>query len=383
MDERKLRSLLKSDEGPKLDYKLRLELWCESGKKELTKDICAIANSKGGRGYIIVGIKDKVKSIEGIKEEEMFAEEQVQQIVSSRCDPPIPINVDFIKINSKTLGVITIFDGDQKPYQVRDNGTFYIRRGSTTDFMRKHEILKAFEESLDLTIETSTITRSYIDLLDERLLNKYFMNKGITLTYENRSFLLESTGIINVDRESGKEKCTYGGLIVFSENNSLCIPNNMIRIVNRVNPNVNEVTIIQGSLLTMIYESEKCVKNIIKNSYPIVAIIEAIKNAVLYRDYSEIDRVIEIIISKTSIVIDSPGELIQKNVNGKNVNYMRRNMWLYEKLITLDENKTIVNRGSGFSKIKNSFKGIGKIKLINSKSENSFKVILPGVNIIK
>lgn len=383
MDERKLRSLLKSDEGPKLDYKLRLELWCESGKKELTKDICAIANSKGGRGYIIVGIKDKVKSIEGIKEEEMFGEEQVQQIVSSRCDPPIPINVDFIKINSKTLGVITIFDGDQKPYQVRDNGTFYIRRGSTTDFMRKHEILKAFEESLDLTIETSTITRSYIDLLDERLLNKYFMNKGITLTYENRSFLLESTGIINVDRESGKEKCTYGGLIVFSENNSLCIPNNMIRIVNRVNPNVNEVTIIQGSLLTMIYESEKCVKNIIKNSYPIVAIIEAIKNAVLYRDYSEIDRVIEIIISKTSIVIDSPGELIQKNVNGKNVNYMRRNMWLYEKLITLDENKTIVNRGSGFSKIKNSFKGIGKIKLINSKSENSFKVILPGVNIIK
>lgn len=383
MDERKLKSLLKNDEGPKLDYKLRLELWCDSGKKELTKDICAIANSKGGRGYIIVGVKDKVKSIEGIKEEEKFSEEQIQQIISSRCEPPIPIKVDFIKVNSKTLGVITIFDGSQKPYQVRENGIFYIRRGSITDFMRKQEILQAFEESIDLTIETSTIARSYIELLDADLLNRYFSNKGIILTYENRNFLLESTGIINLDRETGIEKCTYGGLIVFSENNSLCIPNNMIRIVNRVNRRVDEVIIIQGSLLTMIYESERYIKSIIKNNYPIEAIIEAIKNAVLYRDYSEINRVIEVIISKKSIIIDSPGELIQKNIKGKNVNYIRRNMWLYEKIITLDENKIIVNRGSGFLKMKNAFKGIGKIKLINSKSENSFKVILPGSDIVE
>ena len=56
-------------------------------------------------------------------------------------------------------------------------------------------------------------------------------------------------------------------------------------------------------------------------------------------------------------------------------------MWLYEKLITLDDKHIILNSGSGFSKMKNSFKGIGKVKLVNSKEENSFKVILPGTKI--
>ena len=58
MDIKKLQRLLKKEEGTKLDFKLRLELWNETGKKELAKDICAIANSKGGRGYIVVGVVD-------------------------------------------------------------------------------------------------------------------------------------------------------------------------------------------------------------------------------------------------------------------------------------------------------------------------------------
>ena len=381
MDVKKLQRLLKKEEGTKLDFKLRLELWNETGKKELAKDVCAIANSKGGRGYIVVGIIDKSKVIEGIKEEELFKEEQIQQIISSRCEPPIPVKVDFLDIKDKKVGVITILTGEQKPYQVRENGAFYIRRGSTTDIMRKQELLRIFEENLDLTIETSTIARSDISLLDNELLERYFNKKGIKLTEENKIFLLESTGIINIDKETGEEKCTYGGLLVFSEENSLCIPNNMIRIINRVNKKIDEINIIQGSLITMILKSEELIKNIVPTSYPIVAIMEAIKNAILYRAYSEVNRVIEVVISQNSVVIDSPGELIQKNIQGKNINYIRRNMWLYEKLITLDDKHIILNSGSGFSKMKNSFKGIGKVKLVNSKEENSFKVILPGTKI--
>lgn len=101
MDSKKLLSLIKKDEGIKLDFKLKLELYYETGKKELTKDICAIANSNGGRGYIIVGIEDKTKKIVGLEDEDLFKEEQIQQIISTRCEPPIPIKVDFINIENK------------------------------------------------------------------------------------------------------------------------------------------------------------------------------------------------------------------------------------------------------------------------------------------
>ena len=379
MDIRKLLSLIKREEGPKLDYKVRLELWTESGKKELAKDISAIANSKGGRGYLIVGIEDKSKEAIGVKDEETFKEEQVQQIITSRCEPPIPIEVEFLVFQGKNIGVITIYDGNQKPYQIKESGAFYIRRGSTTDIIRKQELLILFEETLDLSIETFPAMKSSIEFLNMGLIDKYFRKKGIYINDDNKSFLLESSGIIYTEKESGKSRCTYGGLLVFSDNNSLFIPHNMIRIINKINKGYKEVTLIQGNLIDMILTSEKIINEILEVEYPVEAIIEAIKNAVVYREYSEVNRIIEVVISKKSIIIESPGGRIEENKKGSNENYIKRNMWIYEKLITLDDRNIFLKNGKGFSRMQNAFKGKGKIKLINSREENSFKVILPGV----
>ncbi|MGL4772700.1 MAG: AlbA family DNA-binding domain-containing protein [Clostridium sp.] len=379
MDTKKLESILIREEGTKLDFKYRLDLTNDSGKKELTKDICAIANSKGGRGYIVVGVQDKIKTVIGIKKDEEFSEEQVQQIISSRCEPPIPIRVDFLEYMGKKVGIITIFDGGQKPYQVRESGAFYIRRGSTTDFMRKGELISSFEDSLSLTIETCPVIKSNISYLDMELVRKYFSKKGIELNDDNKNFLMESAGIIHKDIGGIHTVCTYGGLLVFSNINSIVIPNNMIKIINKVNLNHREVIVVQGNLISMILKSEECLREIINENYPIDAVLECIKNAILYREYSEVNKIIEVIMTERSISIISPGELIKNNGNGEMVAINKRNMWIYEKLITLDDNKMFLNNGRGFSRIKNSFKNIGRVKFINSKADNSFKVILPGI----
>ncbi|WP_017211254.1 helix-turn-helix domain-containing protein [Clostridium beijerinckii] len=381
MDSKKLLSLIKREEGTKLDFKLKLELFCETGKKELTKDICAIANSSGGRGYIIVGVEDKTKNIIGIQENDMFKEEQIQQIITTRCEPPIPIEVDFVEIKNKKIGVISIYDGGQKPYQVRDNGAFYIRRGSTTDVMRKQELIVLFEENLSLTIETCPLIKSSIDILNMELVNKYFSKKGIEINEENKRFLLLSAGIGFEHKEGAPLKCTYGGLLVFSDKNYIYIPNNMIKIINKLEKNNGELHIIQGNLLSMIDSAEEKIKEILPKNYPMQAIIEAIKNAVLYREYFDLNKIIEIIIDRNKIIISSPGEFIDENVKGQRTNYNKRNIWLYEKLISLDEKRRFLNSGRGFTIIKNSFKGKGRVKFINSRAEHSFKVILPSIEI--
>ncbi|WP_238900952.1 RNA-binding domain-containing protein [Clostridium sp. YIM B02500] len=381
MDSKKLLSLIKREEGTKLDFKLKLELFCETGKKELTKDICAIANSSGGRGYIIVGVEDKTKNIIGIQENDMFKEEQIQQIITTRCEPPIPIEVDFVEIKNKKIGVISIYDGGQKPYQVRDNGAFYIRRGSTTDVMRKQELIVLFEENLSLTIETCPLIKSSIDILNMELVNKYFSKKGIEINEENKRFLLLSAGIAFEHKEGAPLKCTYGGLLVFSDKNYIYIPNNMIKIINKLEKTNGELHIIQGNLLSMIDSAEEKIKEILPKNYPMQAIIEAIKNAVLYREYFDLNKIIEIIIDRNKIIISSPGEFIDENVKGQRTNYNKRNIWLYEKLISLDEKRRFLNSGRGFTIIKNSFKGKGRVKFINSRAEHSFKVILPGIEI--
>jgi predicted HTH transcriptional regulator len=381
VDSKRLLSLIKKEEGVKLDFKLKLSLQSEGNKKELAKDVCAIANSRGGRGYIIIGVEDKSKEIIGVNESEIIKEEQVQQIVSSRCEPPIPISVDTCKIQGKRICVITIYSGDQKPYQIRESGAFYIRRGSTTDTMRKQELIEAFEENLDFFMETSTVMKSDISFLDEDLLKQYFKNKGIELNEENKEFLLESSRIAYREKESGKMNCTLGGLLIFSNYNSLWIPQNMIKIINRINKNKDEVIVIQGSILEMVDKSEIVIYDLMPNDYPSSAIIEGVKNAVLYRKYSSVNRVIEISIGYKSVSINSPGALIEKSNLGKEISNSKRNIWIYEKLITLDNNKRFLNNGRGFSRMKKAFYGFGKVKLINSIKDDYFKVILPGVSI--
>ena len=228
----------------------------------------------------------------------MFKEEQIQQIVTTRCEPPIPIEVDFIDIKNKKIGVISIYDGEQKPYQVRDNGAFYIRRGSTTDVMRKQELIALFEENLSLTIETCPLIRSRIDMLNMELVSNYFNKKGIEINEGNKEFLLLSAGIAFEHKEGSPLKCTYGGLLVFSDKNYIYIPNNMIKITNKLNNIYREIHIIQGNLLSMVDKTEEKIKEILPKEYPVKAIIEAVKNAVLYREYFDLNKIIEIVIDK-------------------------------------------------------------------------------------
>lgn len=377
MNKKKLLSLIQQREGTKLDFKLKIDITSESGKKELAKDVCAIANSRGGRGYLIIGIEDRTKRIVGINKVKSLDEEKIQQVVSSRCEPPIPITVEVVDVDGVDVGIITIFDGGQKPYQIKETGAFHIRRGSITDIMRKSELVAAFEENQLLTVETCQIVNSSAEFLNMALVEKYFKSKGITINKENEKFLLESAGITYLDKRNRKARCTFGGLLVFSDNNSICIPHNAIRIINKVNDKFDKAIIINGNLLDMIDKTEKQMYTLLPKGYPIYAVMEAVKNSVMYREYSIIDKVIEVILTKNSIIIISPGQLVSKNNVFRNISYNKRNMWIYDKLISLDEGKRFINDGNGLVRIKEAFKGKKKVKLINSTVDDCFKVILP------
>ncbi|WP_297519668.1 RNA-binding domain-containing protein [uncultured Clostridium sp.] len=373
MDIKKLLRIIRKNEGSKLDFKEQMHLNTESDKKEFTKDICAIANSKGGRGHIIVGIQDKSKKIVGIENYAKLNEERMQQIISSRCDPPIPISVEEFIINMKKILVITIFDGEQKPYQVKETGAFYIRRGSITDYMRKSELLNVFQDKLDLNIETCAIMNSNESLLDNKSLSKYFNSKGIEFNEKNRDFLLSSSNIVRVNRETGEKICTLGGLLVFSQINSIAIPYNFIKIGGEDKKEIY----IQGSLLTMIDKASEYIKMILPDKYPCNAIIEAVKNAVLYRDYT-LSNCIEVIIEKEEVTVKNPGKFIE-NSDKYMLDYSKRNMWIYEKLITLDTENRFIKDGQGFKRMNKELGSLGKMEIIESKSEEMVKVIFPGI----
>lgn len=373
MDADRIRQFLRREEGPKLDFKATLHLNTESEKKEMTKDVIAMANSRGGRGFILFGVEDKTKRILGIDPGD-FKEEQIQQIIYNRSDPPVPVTVDFVGYKGKMLAVITVFKSRHRPHQMLQTGAFYIRRGSTTDIARRSEIAGMMQENGLQTYETVPLARASMEDLDNNLLHAYFSNLQVAGGNPG-TVLMEALGFI-AETDNGIYQPTIGGMLLFGKNPSIFLPHCYVKVIFN-----HEVCIITGNIFSMKLKTGLKVREVIKDGeYPFDAFEEALANAILHRDYLDIGRGIHVEIKDNYIEIINPGALmpgnsIVKYMKDKNPN--RRNPWLYQRLLTMNQGKCFLEAGTGMARMKEAFSQRGKVRFINLGSQNLFKVILP------
>lgn len=381
----KLKVLLKQGEGPKLDFKETIDIELESGKKELVKDIIAIANSQGGRGHLILGVKDRTKEIIGI-DPSICNEERIQQIVSYRCDPPINIRVEYTSYNNKTIGIITIFRSNNKPHQMRQTGAFYIRRGSTTDFARRDEIANMLQKGGLINNEQIPMFNVDIDVLNKEMLRDYFRKNNLG-DYVDDKILLSNLGIIHYDRDSDQYYPTIGGVLLFCDNPQIYLPHTGIKLIYSSDKIDRLEKYFSGNIIKLLDSTMNFIRDLFENKvYPIDALEESIGNALVHRDYFDYSREIVVVLGNKTIEVSNPGTISQKErINNiiKEENPIRRNNWIYHKILVIDEKRRFMKSGLGLNKIKNSFEGLGNVKFINIRKNNLFKVILPGLNMSK
>lgn len=379
MDIQKLQSLISREEGTKLDFKRELHIESASDKKEFAKDVSAIANSRGGRGYIIFGVEDKTKNIIGINPDN-FIEEKIQQVIVTRCEPPIPISLELVNYKNKYIAVLTIYSGDQKPYQVKESGSFFTRRGSTTDIMRKEELASLLQDTGILSYELTPVIRAGIDCLDMAKVKDYALRVG-ALYKELNNDIFERLGIIVKDRESNEYHPTAGGLLLFGYNPQLYLPHCSIRVVNKINKDLHDIATFTGPVIEMLDKAEEFIKNVIDNSaYPVDAVNKALENAVVHRDYFDLYDEISVYLLETTCQVLSPGSLINYGGNSHGLTLpSRRNNWLYQRLMILDTKNRFTQTGMGLKKMRQDFKDYGRVKIFNIPEKNLFKVIFPGI----
>jgi len=66
-------------------------------------------------------------------------QDTITQILRSYCYPPLNVSVDEIQIRNLPVVVVTIPEGADKPYEVKDNGV-YIRAGATKRLANRYEL---------------------------------------------------------------------------------------------------------------------------------------------------------------------------------------------------------------------------------------------------
>ena len=110
-------------ESKNVEFKVMLP----KDSEKYIKTVIAFANTQGGR--LVIGIDDQTREVVGVDEDILFrVMDSISNAVSDACTPQIVPNVEPQTVDGKTVIVVTVAPGPNRPYYLkskgRDAGTF-------------------------------------------------------------------------------------------------------------------------------------------------------------------------------------------------------------------------------------------------------------------
>ena len=136
------------------------------------KSVVAFANGTGGK--IIFGIADKTREVVGFDKEDVFKKmDAIANAVSDSCEPAIIPDITLQTVDGKTVIVVEVSEGRQRPYYIkalgRDGGV-YVRVAGTTriadEYMVKELLFEGSNRYYDQALCTGlNVTDEDIDAL--------------------------------------------------------------------------------------------------------------------------------------------------------------------------------------------------------------------------
>lgn len=346
-------------------------------KDDLKKEVIAFANSDGGT--IIIGVDDD-GSIVGVDntDEELL---KITNMVRDSIKPDITmyLSYDIKDYDNKKCIVINIRQGNQRPYYISDKGIkpngVYVRQGTASAPASVSLIRKLIKETDGERYENM---RSFNQELTFQALEKEFRDRNIPLgstnmktlglvnmenLYTNLGYLLsdQCTQSIKVATFQGTSKEIFldrdefkGSLI-----NQLHEAFAFIQRNNKLKANIEEL-----------YRTEQ-------SDYPIVAVREALLNAIVHRDYGlSASTLISILEDRLEIVSIGglAGDITLNDILlGVSITRNEKLAGVFYRL------KLIEAYGTGIAKIMDCYQGMmqqPKLEL----SDNAFRIVLPNCN---
>lgn len=166
------RYVIRGQETPKVDLKLKLDLSKRTAKAEFAKDVTAIANTPGGDGFLIIGVQDQkdrqseipLNYIPGFRanpDPESFHRQMIQALTQF-CNrvPTVEYDETCHPEVDRFIGVITIKRSTKRPHSlIRGSGNveqdqIWIRRGSDSYPASVNEIEEMMGKTEELTPST-------------------------------------------------------------------------------------------------------------------------------------------------------------------------------------------------------------------------------------
>lgn len=354
---------------------------------QVAKTAVAFANGAGGR--IVFGVKDSPRQIIGIPDDQLFKiEERITNCIFDLCAPGIVPEIYIQSVEEKSLLVVEIYPGAQKPYGIRKPGRpneVYVRVGASNRKASPETIETLERQRRKISFDALTVNGCNVEDVDLSRFKKVFKsqtgrNIGKTQLFNMGLFQKEqgrqcptNAALLLSDSPARRQFFPYAKIEcarfkgtdrrVFLDQATIEGP-----IQESIEPGMAFIkkNIALGATIGEIYRKDRW-------EYPLEAIREALINAVIHRDYAILGSDIKVAIYDDMLEITSPGPLpdalsLEELGTGRSEIRNRVLAPIFKEL------KLIEAWGSGIQKIRDELDQYPEIALVLQEAGQTFQV---------
>lgn len=159
IDEKKALELIAQGEGQQLELKREIP----SKVRELSEEICALANAQGG--YILLGVNDDGTFVEGFTIDN--SKRSALRNSVDNIEPQVECDIYSLTVSGHEIWVMEVKEGEDKPYFC--SGVVHVRCGANSQKLRKPaDVRKIFDDSGKLNFDMESATGSVGKIFPKR-----------------------------------------------------------------------------------------------------------------------------------------------------------------------------------------------------------------------
>ncbi len=306
-------TLLKRPEDKTLEFKRDL-----SSPAGILRTLIAFSNTAGGT--LVLGVEDKTKTICGVIDP-LELEEKIANLIDDSIEPQLLPEIEVIPWKNHYLLAIEIYPSAARPHYLKKQGPergTYIRVGSTNRPVDKIMLSELKRVKADDSFDKEPMMKLSIEDINVESVSKNFPE------IEINSKTLESLDLII--KHQKRNVPTAGGIILYGKERLKYFPDAWIqagRFQGKTKITIIDTQEIYTQPVSAVDDAIGFIKKHANRSIeikgarhtevwnlPIIALREAIINAVVHADYAQQGSPIRIAIFDDRIEIENPGLLL-------------------------------------------------------------------------
>jgi predicted HTH transcriptional regulator len=308
-----LDELLVQHEGKTLEFKRDV-----SSPDPLMRTIVAFANGAGGT--VVVGVENRTRRVRGV-EDPTRVEERLANLISDRIEPHLVPELQIVPWRKTHAIVVRVYPSPVRPHYVKAEGQergIFVRVGSTNrraDLAQVEEIKRFVRGG---TFDEEPMPELSSEALDFRVASECFAPLRKLQRGDLRTLQLTVT-------HQHREVPTVGGVLLFGQDRQKVFPEAYLRagcFAGTDRAMILDTADIRAHLPLAVDEALLFIKRNTRRAlaiqgarhteaweYPLVALREAVINALVHADYAQRGSPLRLAIFDDRIELDNPGGL--------------------------------------------------------------------------